>query len=457
MNSTKIIQVSETFIKPKHVVQHSKQPYHLAPMDLSMLSLQYIQEGLMFTKPSHFKNGEIFSIQTFLHTLMDSLSLTLVHFYPLAGRLETCVDEESHQSLVFVNCTKGPGARFVHATLGVTVSDILLPSEIPSLVHSFFDNNEDVNYNGHEKPFLSVRVTELLDGVFIACSMNHSVQDGTSYWHFWNVWSQIHNIVHAADINSISSSNKESNSINLPVHNRWFPDGYGPKVTLPYTNPKEFIRTYKETNNVEKMFHFSSESLAKLKAQTRKESGNDLISSWKSIVVAKGLADDQIFNCILVANNRHRLSPNLPKHYYGNCIGFVDNKVKAKDVVAQPVGWAASLLQQSVARHDDKVVRECVANWMKSRAVYHPAKLFDSNTIMITHSPRFDMYGNEFGLGKPIAVRSGYGYKFGGVVAAYPASEGDGSIDIEVCLPSHTMIALQSDTQFMKFVSLQSN
>ncbi|KAL9231175.1 hypothetical protein vseg_006432 [Gypsophila vaccaria] len=408
MNSTNIKQVSQTFIKPKHEVQNSKQPYYLAPMDLSMLSLQYIQQGLMFLKPSHsvkeaetrchlvlpnhcpVTNDEHFSIHTFLDALKDSLSRTLVHFYPLAGRLESHVDEELHQSVVYVDCSKGPGACFVYATLDVIVSDILSPSEVPSLVHSFFDHNDAVNHHGHDKPLLSVRVTELVDAVFIAASTNHSVLDGTSYWHFWNVWSEIHNNVHADSSNSSNSGNS-SISINLPVHNRWFSDGYGPVVTLPYTNPSEFITTHEETNNIEKIFHFSAASVAKLRAQAREESGDSQISSlqaltallWRSIVEAKGglAADDnQIFNCILVANDRHRLIPNLPKNYFGNCIGFVENKVRAKELVAQTVGWAASLLRQSVDRHDNEFVRESAAKWLKSRTVYKSTDLFNSNT-----------------------------------------------------------------------------
>ncbi|KAK9749512.1 hypothetical protein RND81_02G130800 [Saponaria officinalis] len=57
-------------------------------MDLLMLSVQYIQKGLLFTKLSVINDVE-FSNTNFL-------SLMLVHFYPLAGRLVTEVDKEKH-------------------------------------------------------------------------------------------------------------------------------------------------------------------------------------------------------------------------------------------------------------------------------------------------------------------------------------------------------------------------
>ncbi|KAG5547302.1 hypothetical protein RHGRI_013098 [Rhododendron griersonianum] len=36
---------------------------------------------------------------------------------------------------------------------------------------------------------LSIQVTELIDGIFIGCSTNHAVIDGTSYWHFFKILS----------------------------------------------------------------------------------------------------------------------------------------------------------------------------------------------------------------------------------------------------------------------------
>ncbi|KAF3515407.1 hypothetical protein F2Q69_00000306 [Brassica cretica] len=72
-------------------------------------------------------------------------------------------------------------------------------------------------------------------------------------------------------------------------------------------------------------------------------------------------------------------------------------------------------------------------------------------------SPRFDKYGCQFGMGKAVAVRSGYGGKFDGKVSAYPGREGGGSIDLEVCLLPEFMEALESDQEFMSLVSSSQN
>ncbi|XP_021765464.1 uncharacterized acetyltransferase At3g50280-like [Chenopodium quinoa] len=220
--------ISENFIKPKHEVEESKQPYHLTPHDLLVLTAHHIQFGLLFTRPSHIKN-QVFSIHLFLESLKESFSRTLVHFYPLAGQFVTKVDEDKHESVVYVDCNKGPGARFIHATLDITISDVLSPKDVPLVVQSLFDLNEEyVNYDGSSKPLLSIQVTELLDGIFIACSVNHCITDGTSYWHFWNVWSKIH-----------QGNGKDTIcELDLPVYTRWSPDGRAPgPFPIPYTHP----------------------------------------------------------------------------------------------------------------------------------------------------------------------------------------------------------------------------
>ncbi|CAI0450376.1 unnamed protein product [Linum tenue] len=68
--------------------------------------------------------------------------------------------------------------------------------------------------------------------------------------------------------------------------------------------------------------------------------------------------------------------------------------------------------------------------------------------MALSSSPRFDVYGNDFGWGKPVAVRSGSGNKFDGKLTVYPGVE-NGSVDVEICLSPETAARLESDTEFM--------
>ncbi|XP_056697144.1 uncharacterized acetyltransferase At3g50280-like [Spinacia oleracea] len=203
---TLIKLVSECFVKPKHEIEAAKQPYHLGPMDLIMLNMDPIHKGFLFS----LKNSPLFSssesnesndideiirtrvVSNLLENLKHSLSIALVHFYPLAGRLTTQKQPEQNTSSIFIDCNKGSGARFIHATaFGLTMDHIVSPDDV-SLAHSFFELGEKyVNYDGHTKSLLSIQVTELIDGVFIGFSINHGVVDGTSFIHFVNVLSEI--------------------------------------------------------------------------------------------------------------------------------------------------------------------------------------------------------------------------------------------------------------------------
>ncbi|XP_021765465.1 uncharacterized acetyltransferase At3g50280-like [Chenopodium quinoa] len=456
MDSSNIIHISECFVKPKYEVEESKQPYHLAPKDLSLLSFHHIQIGLMFIKPTHLDDHREFSILSFVDGLKECLSLTLVHFYPLAGQLVLEVDEDKHECRIYVDCNKGPGARFIHAALGVTVSDILSPKDVPLVVQSLFNLNEEaLNYDGHTKPLLSVQVTELLDGVFISCSINHCITDGTSYWHFWNKWSEIHRVN--------DNNNQICESRRLPIiHNRWFPNGYSPPIALPFTHRDEFIRKFEAPQLRYRFFHFSSKSIATLKAKAIYESNNNKISSfqalcafvWRPMVRANRLPHDQVIHNGLLANTRHRLDPPLPEYYFGNSIKSISTSTTAGELLENNLGWAASLLHHGVANLNDKLVRDSINEWLQSPYCLHHAKLYNYNTTTIERSPRFDMYGNEFGLGKAVAVRSGYANKAIGVVYACPGHEGGGAVDLEICLPPDSMNALESDQEFMAFENI---
>jgi len=70
-------------------------------------------------------------------------------------------------------------------------------------------------------------------------------------------------------------------------------------------------------------------------------------------------------------------------------------------------------------------------------------------------SPRFPMYDNNFGWGRPLAVRSGRANKFDGKISAFPGRDGTGTVDLEVVLAPETMEALESDPEFTRYATCQ--
>ncbi|WJX41390.1 hypothetical protein P8452_28750 [Trifolium repens] len=454
MNNPSLTLVSESFIKPyPPIEEYSKQICYLAPWDITMLSSHYNQKGLLFKKPTSSSLNQQHFIENLVHKLKHSLSLTLFHFYPLSGRLVIKKIEDPPSYSVYVDCKNSLGAKFIHATLDISINDILSPVYVPNIVHSLFDHHKALNHDGCTMPLLSIQVTELLDGVFIGCSMNHCLGDGTGYWNFFNTLSEI-----------FQNDNHVSDPIShQPIHTRWFPEGYGPIINLPFKHEDEFIYRYDETTILrERIFHFSAESLATLKAKANKLLNTNKISSfqslsalvWRSITRARQQEHDQRTTIKLAVNNRTRMKPSLPNEYFGNSLSATSTETTAGELLENDLGWAAWKIHMAIANHDDKVVRKWVEEWLHSPFVYKKDLFFDPYTVMMGSSPRFNMYGNEFGMGKPLGVRTGYANKFDGKITSFPGQEGGGSIDLEVCLSPNKMIALETDEEFMSSTSV---
>ncbi|XP_058089379.1 uncharacterized acetyltransferase At3g50280-like [Magnolia sinica] len=466
--------------------QNSTLPnLRLSVSDLPMLSCQYIQKGVLLTRPS-LTSDALISI------LRRGLSETLSHFPPLAGRLTT--DPAGH---IHISCNDA-GVDFVHANAGnLTLFDVLSPVHVPDSVKGFFSFSFDgvVSYDGHFRPLLAVQVTELADSVFIGCAVNHAVIDGTSFWNFFNAFAEV--CRGARSISRLPDFRRNFFSESTAVLR--FPDGV-PTAKFSGDGPLR-----------ERMFHFSREAILDLKSQAngrkqlgdngvhvaemmRKESHDDPrisngkitsvlqclpqsslwkhqdpqavvdrtaeISSfqalcaelWRSITRARKLpaAADTTFR--MAVNCRHRIEPRVNALYFGNAIQSIPTVTSVGEVLSQDLKWCAGLLNKSIAAHGDANVRRVVEDWERDPKCF-PLGNFEGASITMGSSARFPMYDNDFGWGPPVAVRSGRANKFDGKISAFPGREGGGSVELEVCLKPETICALEADTEFMQYVT----
>ncbi|KAK2983238.1 hypothetical protein RJ640_023358 [Escallonia rubra] len=455
----------------------------LSVSDLPMLSCHYIQKGGLFTRPP-------FPITQLIALLKRGLSQTLSHFPPLAGRFKTDADGS-----IYIACNDA-GVEFVHANAThVSIYDILSPTHVPDFVKGFFSFDHTVSYDGHFKPILAVRVTELADGVFIGCAVNHAVTDGTSFWNFFNTFAEV--CRGATKITRPPNFRRDSVLISQAVLK--IPDG-GPKVTFDVDAPLK-----------ERIFSFSRESILKLKAKTNnwkrishgsgglnagelmgkqrndpfnasdgkitaiienwlrnavsmteKESPTPTaeISSfqslcallWRAVTRARKLPASKTTTFRMAVNCRNRLEPKLDPVYFGNAIQSIPTYAPAGDVLSRDLRWCAEQLNKNVMSHDDGTVRRFVEGWERDPRCF-PLGNFDGAMITMGSSPRFPMFDNDFGWGRPVAVRSGRANKFDGKISAFPGREGGGSVDLEVVLAPETIKGIEADTEFMQYVT----
>jgi hypothetical protein len=196
------------------------------------------------------------------------------------------VENDDDKIIVFFLECNNLGAQFVHAVADdFNVADILEPTYVPDIVNSFFSMNGVLNYLGISKPLLVVQVTELADGIFIGCTLNHCIADGTSFWHFFNTWSGISR-------GNIDPTVPTSQSL-PPIFQRSFFDGI---INFPIHIPFHHSEIPNERSISsplkQRIFHFSKEKIAHLKAKANAEMGTNNISSpqtvmghlWQSVV-----------------------------------------------------------------------------------------------------------------------------------------------------------------------------
>ncbi|XP_061355680.1 protein ENHANCED PSEUDOMONAS SUSCEPTIBILITY 1-like [Gastrolobium bilobum] len=421
---------------PSHNNGDTTQILNLTPWDLQLLHVETIQKGLLFHNPNNTQDTQI-QIQNLKH----SLSSTLAFFPLLTGRL-IITEHKDNTASAYIACNN-VGALFVHATAEKTsVADILKPNYVPPIVHSFFQLNEMKNNEGTSQPLLAVQVTELVDGIFMACTINHLVADGKSFWHFINSWAEI--------------SRGSHNVSKLPQLDRCF----NSPIRFPFTkqeekqNPENFKRQAPPV----RIFHFTKEKIAQLKSKANAEARTDKISSlqallthlWRFVIRCQRRDPQEEIHYDVVISARIRMVPPMPEDYFGNASVVGRVTMKAGELLEGGLAKGAWEINKMIASYSEEKVKSQCESWVKNPRFI--VSVGSSNRLITASSPRFNVYSNDFGSGIPVAVRSGSAnQKYGNITVIGGAERG--SVDIEACLPYEILEAMGNDPEFMNATS----
>ncbi|XP_044962622.1 uncharacterized acetyltransferase At3g50280-like [Hordeum vulgare subsp. vulgare] len=443
--------VSRRMVRPSNGNAPPREDIHLTPWDLRLISVDYIQKGLLLPAPP--AGGD-----RLVSTLASSLAHALGRYYHLAGRLAV---EERRDGTVSVRlrCT-GEGAELVHATApGVAVADIVRSVYTPStVVRALFPLNGVLGADAavDSLPVLSAQFTELADGVFIAVSLNHSVGDGFVFWEFVNAWS---------GINRGGRATSDLSDISARVHRRWFIDASPVPIPLPFSKLQHVVRWFEPPTVQECFFTFSAASVKELKARANDEmagTATATISSlqallahlWRAVSRARRLPPGQETSYSLAVGCRGRVS-GIPPGYMGNALVPGTASCTAGEILGKGLGWTAWQLNRAVASFDEEAVRGWLESWTREPQFRYFGSLMSGGAALMTgSSPRFDVFGNDFGWGGPAAVRSGGASKMDGKATVYEGPERGGSMSLEVCIAPDAMERLVADDEFMDAVTM---
>ncbi|KAI3843288.1 hypothetical protein MKX03_013469 [Papaver bracteatum] len=473
MSFPNVRRVSTTNVRPasytdRNESDDSHKRIDLNPWDLTHLRRLYMQRGLLFKKSQQAEEETAKEvIDNIISRLKTSLSFTLDYFFPLAGRLGIQKHEDDGTVSFYIDCNF-EGVEFIHVTADITEEDILSPTYTPqSLIDSLFSLNEVKSFEGHTHPLLSIQVNELRDGsIFIACSLNHLVSDGTSFWHFINSWSE----------RSRSSSGSCHDPSRLPVFQRWFLNEQDSPIRLSFTSEDEILLGVKSSSPpphglVEKCFRFTKTNIAKLKETDNSEmiSGTKqdvAISSlqavlahvWVAVTKARMGLDcnsNESISFVLMMDNSTKLIPPLSEAYFGNSVSSRKVIAKGGEVLKKGFVFLALQLNQVIKSQSDENIRSSYMSWIEKPFIVGSGVStgITSSRFLARSSHRFNMYGNDFGWGRPIAIKTGMSAKSTDGGTTVNPGPLEGSIEIEICLPIEVFQALEIDTEFMEAFS----
>ncbi|KAL7184998.1 hypothetical protein ACSBR2_027023 [Camellia fascicularis] len=207
-------------VKPSFPTPHHLRRYKLSSRD-QFSPQQYILVVFFYINPSHTTRGigidgggdsydETANV-TFEH-LKESLSKTLTHFYPLAGRLRDNLS---------VDCND-EGADYLEARVtNCGVSNILERLDVEEMYQLFTTIPTDV-YNS---PLLLVQVNFFPCGGMAVCvSTSHKIVDGVAFSAFIKAWSCITRGSHDPAVPDFSAASSRFPPIeDFPVPSIVFP------------------------------------------------------------------------------------------------------------------------------------------------------------------------------------------------------------------------------------------
>ncbi|KAF8722965.1 hypothetical protein HU200_022108 [Digitaria exilis] len=375
------VQVVETcFVSPSEGTP--KKQLWISALD-NLLAYRGHTPTVYFYRSATDADADFFSIAR----LKESMARALVPFYPLAGRLSLDTDGQ-----LVIDCNE-EGALLVVARSDLTLDDFVDLKPSPELKMLFVPRVEPSSV------MLGIQVTFLkCGGVALGTAFHHVAGDAISAFHFFQTWSAISREGHGAVLAAPSHDRELLRARSPPVVH---PDALSLFCRqLSLTPPSEPV--------VNEVFTISSGRLAALKLAA---SGGGHVSTfctisalvWRCACVARGLHPDAKSHLTLTANIRRSLKPNLPDHYFGNAIIFLETVALVQDVISESLADTASRIRRVIGRMDDEVARSAIDYYKLAEGERRP---LPSGSLPVTELRvvswlGMPVYEAGYGWGKP--------------------------------------------------------
>ncbi|XP_045805204.1 malonyl-coenzyme A:anthocyanin 3-O-glucoside-6''-O-malonyltransferase-like [Trifolium pratense] len=454
---TKHKLIEQTMIFPSST---TKICLPLTFLDLPLAGPIYVRRQFFYRFPqstNHF-------CQTTFPSLKQSLSLTLQHFFPLAGNLIS----PPPPNKPFILCTEKDSVPFTivessedfnHLSANYKLKNMkdfnhLVPKLTHKTIHDDNDNDNEDN-NTFVFPLLSLQASVFPNnGLCIAITYCH-VMDDNCCSHFMKTWSLIHGKFEGVDLKSTPCFDRDI--LRDPkglLENVFLRDYFEERKTwknkLIGQTQTQTIKEHHEV--VEDYFKativFGKEEIERMKKWVLSQwnkNDHEIIKPqflskfvvtcgfvWANLVKTRYRNDnndekEEFFR--FAGDCRDRLGYKIPEGYFGNCLTLCHATVKRKDMKGED-GFvkAVKVIERAISEMKNEPFKN-VEEW---RDTFKNMFEFGS-VLLVTGSPKFNVYETDFGFGKPVKVEMMHSFK---CMSIAESGDRDGGIEVGLVFKS---------------------
>ncbi|XP_057805241.1 agmatine coumaroyltransferase-2-like [Salvia miltiorrhiza] len=325
------------------------------------------------------------------------------------------------------------GIRFVEASVDYALDRTMLLKPSPFLL-SLHPDLKGV------AELVQVQLTRFSCGsMVVGFTAHHHVADGHSSSNFLVAWGQATRGLRISP---------------LPFYDRMiFPPRNPPKIEFQHCGaeyiPRNFKKTYPMIDyNIDDVVihkvHYNAEFISKLKAKASTNTKRFttiealLAHLWRAITRARALNQSDTTRLRISVDGRSRLNPKVPNEYFGNLVLWAFATTKVKDLLHEPLSYAAKLLHEAIIKVNDDYFKSFIdyANHEVKDEVPNTESSFDPilwPNLEVDSWLRFPFYDLDFGCGGPYIFMPSFS-PVEGMVFLLPSFLGDGSIEAFVPL-----------------------
>ncbi|XP_057416708.1 malonyl-CoA:anthocyanidin 5-O-glucoside-6''-O-malonyltransferase-like [Lotus japonicus] len=420
----------------------------------------------------HFSHSTSSFFDSVLPNLKHSLSLTLQHFLPLAGNIiwdqQPHDNDPSKSKPIIISYVPGDAVSFTvaesNADFSYLCSDLCQASQGHHLIPHLTTSHEKASV-------LALQVTLFPNSGFcIGLTTHHAAFDGKSSTSFVKSWAYTCSNLEKQSSSSSSSSlssflpedltpffdrlviqEKDHTGIGEAYLDAWLKkDGPNNRSLKVWQS----ITTTTQTNDKVKLkgvFELTSSDIQKLKqyALSKLKMKDDRLSTFAvscayvlacAVKAEQPKGDTVMFAFSVDCRSRLLDPPIVSPTYFGNCITGQRFEAKIKSL-QEKEGFIRALEKMNEAL--SRVKYDGVLSGAKDRAASMLQKLPQGRVYSIAGSPRFEVYGIDFGWGRPKKVDI-TSIDRTGAFSLSESKNNNGGIEIGLVLNKHDMEAFSA-------------